>query len=233
VLIAVVTQGAQVNVAFVAATEDGEEENVEASVEHAVDMTFAESQEFCEIPFETEEEFLHGLEEGHPCEEGPSPLAIETKELLWGGGAFIILLLAMRLWLFPAVKRGMDARYGHIRSGHEQADQARADARREVADYEAALAAVRAEANQRIDAARQTLEAERAARLASVNSAITVKREAATAAAAAAREAAQGDVSAAVADVTRRTVELAIGKAPDVAAVRSAVGSVMDAGVPS
>ena len=68
-------------------------------------LTFAESQDFCEFPFDTEEEFEHGLEEGHPCEEGPSPLAIEPKELMWGGGAFLVLAVLMRFWLFPAVKQ--------------------------------------------------------------------------------------------------------------------------------
>src|SRR5215218_9998360 len=107
--------GAQVNVIFVA--------SVEADDAHAADITFAESQEFCEFPFDTEEEFDHGLEEGHACGEGPSPLVIEPKELLWGGGSFLVLVVLMRIWLFPAVKSGMEARYTHVRSGHEQADQ--------------------------------------------------------------------------------------------------------------
>jgi F-type H+-transporting ATPase subunit b len=233
VLTAVVTMGAQINVVFVATSEEGEVEHTATGEEHAEDMTFAESQEFCEFPFETEEEFQHGLEEGHPCEEGPSPLAIETKELLWGGGAFIVLALLMRFWLFPAVKRGMDERYSHIRSGHEQADAARAAARAEVAEYQAALATVKSEASTRIDAARQTLEAERTARLAAVNAEIAARREAAAAEAAAAREAVRGDIATAVADVASRTVELSVGTTPDAAAVRNAVDSVMGAGVGS
>lgn len=222
-LIAVVTTGAQIAITFVAA--EGEE--------HSETMTFEESKEFCEFPFKTEEEFVVGLEEGHPCEEGPSPLAIEPKELLWGGGSFIVLALLMRFWLFPAVKKGMDARYGLIRSGHEQADAARAAARAEVAEYESALATVKAEANSRIDAARATLEAERSAKLAEVNARIATKREAAASAASAAREAVRGDVAAAAADVATRTVELSIGKAPDGAAVRAAVDAAMGAGVAS
>lgn len=223
-LTAVVTRGSAVRVHLVAA--EGEEGGSEK-------MSFEESQEFCEFPYATEAEYEASASASYPCLEGPSPLAVEVKELAWGAGAFIVLALLMRFWLVPAVKKGMDARYAHIRAGHEQADAARADARSEVAQYEAALAAVRAEATQRVDAARQTLEAERSARLAEVNAAIAAQREAAAADAAAAREAVRGEIASAVADVTSRTVELAIGRAPDAAAVSRAVDAAMGAGVGS
>jgi len=210
VLTAVVTRGAQIEVVFVAA-EEGEGES-------AVD---------CEFPLE--EETAAG--EGEPCETGPSPIAPELKEIAWGSGAFIVLALLMRFVLYPRLKKGMDARYAHIRGGHEQADTARASARAEVAEYESALATVKAEANDRVEVARQTLEAERTARLAEVNAAIAAKREAAAAEAQAARQAVQGDVAAAVADVTSRTIQLSTGRVPDADAVSTAVADVMSAGV--
>ena len=95
------------------------------------------------------------------------------------------------------------------------------------------LATVKAEAHERIDAVRHTLETERTARLAEVNAAITAKREAAAAGAGAARQAVEADVAAAAVDVTSRTIELATGKAPDADAVRSAVEQSMSAGVSS
>jgi F-type H+-transporting ATPase subunit b len=225
VLTAVVTRGSQIEVRFVT-VEDGEEHSGEM-------MSFEESQDFCEFPYETEAEYESEASAAHPCLDGPSPLALEMKELAWGAGSFIVLALLMRFWLFPAVKKGMDARYGLIRSGHEQADTARAAARAEVAEYETALATVKAEAHERVEAARATLEAERTSRLAEVNATIAAKREAAAAEAAAVREAAHADVSTAVVDVTTRTVELATGKTPDPQAVRSAVDDVMGAGVAS
>jgi F-type H+-transporting ATPase subunit b len=228
VLTAVVTRGSQIDVGlqidvtFIAA--EGEEGET---------MTYEESLSFCEFPFK-EDEFAAKYEEtGYPCKKGPSPLAPEPKELLWGGGSFIVLLIAMRYWLFPAVKKGMDARYGHIRAGHEQADAARSAARAEVADYESALAGAKAEANGRIEAARATLDAERTAKLADVNARIAAKREAAAEAARAAREAARADVTSAAADVAGRTVELSIGRAPNATAVRSAVDAELGAGVGS
>ena len=211
-LTAVVTRGAQIEVVFVAA-EEGEGES-------AVD---------CEFPLE--EETAAG--EGEPCETGPSPIAPELKEIAWGSGAFIVLALLMRFFLYPRLKKGMDARYAHIRGGHEQADTARASARAEVAEYESALATVKAEANDRIEAARQILEAERTARLTEVNTAIAAKREAAAAQAQAARDAVRGDITAAVVDVASRTIELSIGTAPDAAAVSSAVDEAISAGVSS
>jgi len=213
VLTAVVTKGTHIEVRFVAAEEGEEEVHVD-----------------CEFPLEEEAEAV----EGHaPCDDGPSPIAPEVKELAWGAGSFIVLALLMRFFLFPRLKQGMDARYAHIRDGHEQADTARAAARAEVSEYESALATVKAEASERVDAARHTLETERTARLAEVNAAIAQKREAVAAEAEAAREAAQADVATAAADVTARTIELATGRAPDAASVRGAVDRLMSTGVSS
>jgi F-type H+-transporting ATPase subunit b len=210
VLTAVVTRGTHIEVRFVAAEgEAGSEETI-------VD---------CEFPLEA------GVESEEPCETGPSPIAPELKEIAWGAGSFIVLALLMRFLLYPRLKHGMDARYSLIRSGHEQADTARASARAEVAEYESALATVKAEANDRVEAARQTLESERTARLVEVNAAIAAKREAAAAETQSARDAVRGDIAAAVSDVTNRTLELSIGRAPDAAAVRAAVDEAMSAGV--
>lgn len=156
-------------------------------------------------------------------EEGPSPIVPELKELAWGGGAFVVLAVLMRLWLFPKVKKGMDARYDLVHSEEEGADTARASARAEVAEYEAQLASVRAEAHERVNAARRTLEAEREERLGGVNAALGERRQAAMAEVDAERDAARGDVETAAADVVARTVELATGRRPDDAVVRSAV----------
>ena len=160
-------------------------------------------------------------------DEGPSPISPEPKELLWGFGAFAVFLILMRLWLVPKVKKGMEARYGTIRGEHESADATRAAAHRDVAEYEAALAGVRAEATVRIDAARAELESIRAARLAEVNAAIAARRTAAAAEADAAHQAARGQIEEAVADVATRAAELTVGRVPDSDTVRQAVSTVM------
>ena len=87
-----------------------------------------------------------GGETGVACSKDPGPILPEMKELYWGGGSFVVFALLMRFVLFPKVKKGMDARYHGIRSAHESADAERSAARAEVAEYEAQLAAIKAEA---------------------------------------------------------------------------------------
>jgi F-type H+-transporting ATPase subunit b len=172
-------------------------------------------------------------EESEELDEGPSPITPESKELLWGLGAFLVFLAIMRLYLFPKVKAGMTARYGKIRQGHEQAEALRADAQREVAEYEQALAAVRAEAATRIEAASNQLEGERSERLAEVNAAIAARRSAAASEAEAVKAAARDTVEAAVSDVAARAAELALGTRPADDLVRRATRDVITAGVAS
>ncbi|MEI7618990.1 MAG: ATP synthase F0 subunit B [Actinomycetota bacterium] len=162
---------------------------------------------------------------------GPSPIAPELKEVAWGGGSFVVFAVLMRFVLYPRLKKGMDARYAGIRSSHEGADATRAEAKAEVAGYEAQLAGVKAEAAAHIDAARQTLETERAAKLAAVGAEIAEQRAAASAANDAARQAVQAQIESAVGDVSGRAIELAVGTKPDAAVVSRVVLEVMSAGV--
>jgi F-type H+-transporting ATPase subunit b len=152
------------------------------------------------------------------------------KELAWGAGAFILLFVLMRLVIFPKLRQGMDARYGKIRGDHDTAEATRAGAKAEVAEYEAALATVKAEARVRIDAARQTLEDERSAALDEANARIATRRAEATARTDAARAAAAPHIHEAVADVSSRAAELATGRRPDAATVTNIVASLMAGG---
>ena len=181
-----------------------------------------------EVLWPAAEEGEAGEEE---LDEGPSPIAPEAKEILWGLGAFLVLLIAMRLYLVPKVKQGMQARYGKIRSDLEGAETTRDAANAEVAQYESQLAAVRAEAAQRIDAARQQLDGERSDRIAEANAQIAERRSAAATEAESARAAAAGSVEDAAATVAARAVELSTGTRPDDAAVRRALADVSSAGV--
>lgn len=161
----------------------------------------------------------------------PNPIAIAPNELAWAAGAFFVLLIVMRYFLFPRLKKATDLRYASIRGDIEGADSVKSSARSAVAEYEAAVAAVHAEAASRIDAARQTLDNERTAQLAQVNARIASARSAAEAATAEARAAAQGQVASAVATVVSRAAELATGQKPDAATVDATVKSVMESAV--
>ncbi len=173
-----------------------------------------------------------GAEAGTEEEDtGPNPIMPEVKELAWGAGSFIVFALLMRFAFVPRLRKGMEARYGSVRTTLQEAEATTDAARAEVADYEAALAEVRAEGARRVDAARQTLETERQARLAEVNARIAEQRAAAAAEADAARAAVARHVEAAVGDVVGRSVELAVGRTPDPEVVRRHVADAMSAGV--
>ena len=106
-----------------------------------------------------------------------NPIAPEVKEMAWGFGAFVVFALLMRFFLYPRLKAGTDTRYAVIRQGHEDAERLTDSARGDVAQYDSQLAAVKAEAQQRIEAAHvATLEAERSERLADVNARIAEAR---------------------------------------------------------
>jgi F-type H+-transporting ATPase subunit b len=159
----------------------------------------------------------------------PNPIAPEPKDFLWGGGAFLVFLFIMRLFLVPKVRKGMAARYDGIRSDFEQADATRLAAQSDVTAYETALAEVRAQAAARVDAARQQLDVERNAQIAEANTRIAAKRAAAEAEIESARAAVREQIASAVAQVTERTAQLAVGKSPDASVVREAVQQVMGA----
>ncbi len=160
-----------------------------------------------------------------------NPIAPEAKEFLWGMGSFAVMAIVLRYVLYPKLKKGMEARAEAIRADRDAAEAVTASARADVAEYEAQVATLRSDAQQRVEAARATLEAERTERLAAANAEIAERRAAAMAEVDAARAAAQGDVEAAVIDVVDRAAELATGRSIDRTTVESTVRGVMGAEV--
>jgi F-type H+-transporting ATPase subunit b len=160
----------------------------------------------------------------------PSPLKIVPAELYWAGGCFIILLILMRLVLYPRVAKGMDERTGYIKANHEEADRAREAANVERQQYEAQLATARAEANRRLDAARDQIEQERQSALAETTATLSGRRQEALAEVAAARAAASGRLADVTADVVAHASMLILGRIPDPEVVRRAVTASMNGG---
>ena len=89
------------------------------------------------------DEIEAGVEE--ELDEGPSPIAPEVKELVWGGGAFVVFAVLMRLYLYPKLKKGMNDRCVDPFGARAGRLARHAAAQAEVADYQAQLA-VKAEA---------------------------------------------------------------------------------------
>lgn len=168
--------------------------------------------------------------EAEEAETDLNPIFPEVKEMAWGFGSFVVLAILMRYFLYPRLRTGMDARYRLIEGGHEQAEQVTTSARNDVAEYERQVAAIKAEAQQRVEAARATLEAERAERLAEVNARVAERRVAAATDVEAARTAAQSEVESAVRAVAAHAGQLATGRAPDPDVVARAVADAMSVG---
>ena len=135
------------------------------------------------------------------CIEAPSPIIPEVNEIIWGGGAFLVLL-ALMLWKgFPAVKKIMDERSEKIASDLDQADQAKTDAHAVKSQYEAELADAKSEASRIIEEARQQAESLRADLQVRAETDIAEMRTQASVDLEAARERAMGDLQAEVADI--------------------------------
>ncbi len=162
---------------------------------------------------------------------GPNPISPEGKELVWGAGSFLVFLVIMRIFLFPKLKKGMNARYNGIQEDHEYAEATRISARTDVSQYESALVEIRTQAASRIDKARQTLDSERVLAIAEVNARISRQRSTAEAESTAARLAIRDQIALAVATVAERTTQIAVGKNPDAAVVQRAVSQAMASGV--
>ena len=170
-------------------------------------------------------------ETGTEAKEPPNPILPVGKELAWTLGTFLLLLVLMRYFLYPRLKKGMDARYAHIRSQLDEAERTRAAAETEVAQYQAAVAQVRAEGGQRVDAARAQLDGERQTKLAEVNAQLTDERAGAAASAEAAKQAALAQVEGAVAEVAANAAERALGAPVPTSAAQVAAASAVRAGV--
>lgn len=107
----------------------------------------------------------HCIEEAHEagtdpeeCVEAPNPILPETNEIIWGGAAFLILLVLMWWKLLPPIKQGMADRTDRIRGDLDRAEAAKVEAEEVLVQYQAQVADAKAEANRIIEEARATAD---------------------------------------------------------------------------
>jgi F-type H+-transporting ATPase subunit b len=165
--------------------------------------------------------------------EPPNPILPVPKEMAWGFGSFLVLFIAMRLWLFPKLNNGTIARNAKAKADREDADRIRREAAEDVARYDAALADARGEAARLIDHARQEVEADRTTKIAAANARIAQRRAAAPADKDAARQAALGQVEDIVVEVASTAAERILQKPVNREAVKPTVSQIVRAGVPA
>ena len=128
--------------------------HLEEMVEHLASEghTVTKDRVFHELHEESTQEDLEA------CLEAPNPILPELNEIIWGGAAFLILLVVMVKKGFPAVKGAMDARADRIQADLDAAETAKSDAQAIQADYEARLADAKGEAARLFEEARATAD---------------------------------------------------------------------------
>jgi F-type H+-transporting ATPase subunit b len=159
-----------------------------------------------------EEKFASFEKKLEGCLEAPNPIIPEVTEIIWGGIAFVVLLVLMQWKLFPAVKRGMDRRAEKIRDDLDAAETARTEALGVKAGYEAELADARAEAGRIIDAARGDAERVRADLIARAETEAAELRQRSDADVEAAKRQALADLQGEVSEIVIGAAETVIGR---------------------
>jgi len=110
---------------------------------------------------ESEEECIKLLEDGKTiddCQKAPNLILPATNEIIWGGLAFVVLLLVMWKYALPPVRNLMKQREDRIRDDLERAEQARTEGEGELANYRRQVADARNEAARIIEEARQSAD---------------------------------------------------------------------------
>ncbi|MFL6241958.1 MAG: F0F1 ATP synthase subunit B [Acidimicrobiia bacterium] len=108
-----------------------------------------------------EEECIKLLEDGKTiddCQKAPNLILPATNEIIWGGLAFVVLLLVMWKYALPPVRNMMKQREDRIRDDLERAEHARTEAEGELANYRRQVAEARAESARIIEEARQSAD---------------------------------------------------------------------------
>ncbi len=146
------------------------------------------------------------------CIEAPNPIFPERTEIIWGGLAFVILLVLMYWKLFPPVKNLMEQRTQRIQDAIDDADRQRAEAAEVKANYEAELADAKAEAARIVDEAREQAATVRADLQARAEADIAEMRERAAADVEASKRQAIADLQSEVSDIALGAAEAVIGR---------------------
>jgi len=164
------------------------------------------------------------------CKKAQSLFTPALPELIWGGIAFVIVLVALMKFAFPALKKGLKAREEKIRSDLEGAEQARQDAESEKVRYQAQLGDARGEANRIVEDARQAAESVRTEVIAKAEADAAEIRTRANEDIGLARERAMSDLQHQVGEISiglaEKIVERNLDPATQAALVESYINSV-------
>jgi F-type H+-transporting ATPase subunit b len=115
-----------------------------AAVAHAQTTTTAPAEQATEGADldKFEEECVHLLNEGkklEECQQSPNKFLPETNEIIWGSIFFAVVAIGLAKFAFPAMKKGMAARSERIAGDVARAEEARAGAEQQRAEFERML----------------------------------------------------------------------------------------------
>jgi F-type H+-transporting ATPase subunit b len=141
--------------ATLAGAQEAEEEHAEDGIEAVVEEIHHLEEEG-EIELNVAECAILALENNDEerCVEAPEPIMPATNELVYGGLAFVVLLVV--LWKFgvPAASKMMTVRTEKIRADLDAAESAKAEAETVLAEYQRQLADAKAESARIVEEAR-------------------------------------------------------------------------------
>ena len=199
-------------------------EYLEEMVEHLASEghTVTKDRVFHELHEESTQEDLEA------CLEAPNPILPELNEIIWGGAAFLILLVVMVKKGFPAVKGAMDARAERIQADLDAAETAKSDAQAIQADYEARLADAKGEAARLFEEARTTADQLKVDLTSRAEADVVEMRERATADIEASRQQAIADLRAEVAGIALGAAERVVQSSLDEDAQRRLIDQYID-----
>jgi len=149
------------------------------------------------------------------AQQAPNPILPDTSEIIWGTLAFIVLLVAMYKFAFPAVTKMMNDRTERIRNNLDDAERVRGEAQSILEEYQRQLADAKSEANRIIEEARQTAESLRRDLMTRAEAEVAELRVRASEEVAAAQERALNDLRARVAELAISAAEKVVEKSLD------------------
>ncbi len=141
-----------------------------------------------------------------------NPIVPEIFELVYSLIAFVVLVVLFKKFGFPAVKKGMEARTQRIRDDLDQAEKAKTEAEKVLADYKKQMGNAKAEADKIMDEARQQAEKVKADLISRANDEAAEIKSKASADIESARTAALASLQGSVAEIAIELAEKVVEK---------------------
>lgn len=166
-----------------------------------------------------------GAATGCKVEEQHNPILPETSELILGTASFLLLLVLMWKFGYPAISKAMEARSERIRKDLDDAEEAKGAAESVLSEYRAKLADAKAESNRIIEEARSQAERVKADMISATQAEVNDLKTKAQADVEAARTQAMASLRSSVGDIAIELAEKVVERNLDRDANRRLVDS--------